>query len=159
MFITEFNCLGEGCYVDLRSAKQFIFDHVKQKASEIEEYKTLEEDPANLWEAIRSEIARKARIYVSDFYSGGRTEAFFHNDKLVLVIVSHKYNSDNFWNGRWRSVWTVDTNMGMMQGLVRVDAHYFEDGNVQLRFNKVVNIDLGVKINATDVFYFILQSR
>ena len=47
-------------------------------------------------------------------------------------------NLRNFWSGNWRSEWTVVLGDGeaLVSGAVKVRAHYFEDGNVQLQTSK-----------------------
>ena len=35
-------------------------------------------------------------------------------------------------SGRWRSEYTVDFDQGEVTGLIRVNVHYYENGNVRL---------------------------
>ncbi len=39
-------------------------------------------------------------------------------------------------NGRWRSRYVFDPASGTLEGAIRVDVHYYEDGNVRLLTNK-----------------------
>ena len=41
-----------------------------------------------------------------------------------------------FRNGRWRSLYILDPSSGNLEGSIKVDVHYYEDGNVRLLTNK-----------------------
>lgn len=41
-------------------------------------------------------------------------------------------------NGRWRSLYIFDPSSGNLEGSIKVDVHYYEDGNVRLLTNKPV---------------------
>ena len=86
---------------------------------------------------------------------------------IVVCIEDHQYSPRNFWNGRWRSQWTVNINgnkaevLGMLKVQVSciqtplvikqnawskdsfpikiVKVHYYEEGNVQLVSSKEVS--------------------
>ncbi|XP_078440955.1 subunits of heterodimeric actin filament capping protein Capz superfamily isoform X2 [Wolffia australiana] len=77
--------------------------------------------------------------------------------ELTVVISADRQSPQNFWyfgklhrfgiltiviyvsNGSWRSIWTVefkdDLQIVDLRGKLQVDAHYFEEGNVQLDTN------------------------
>lgn len=41
-------------------------------------------------------------------------------------------------NGRWRSLYIFDPASGELEGSIKVDVHYYEDGNVRLITNKAI---------------------
>lgn len=47
-------------------------------------------------------------------------------------------NANERRNGRWRSLYIFDPSSGELEGSVKVDVHYYEDGNVRLLTNKGV---------------------
>ncbi|RFU74478.1 f-actin-capping subunit alpha [Trichoderma arundinaceum] len=60
------------------------------------------------------------------------------DSKVAIVIVANKYSPNNFWNGRWRSLYIFDPSSGRLEGSIKVDVHYYEDGNVRLLTSKPI---------------------
>jgi len=71
---------------------------------------------------------------------------------IVICVEDHQFQPKNFWNGRWRSVWTVQLDNGSAEvtGLLKVQVHYYEDGNVQLVSSK--EIKEGISISSDEEF-------
>ena len=57
-----------------------------------------------------------------------------------------------FRNGRWRSVWTVQLEHGSAEvtGLLKVQVHYYEDGNVQLVSSKEIKEGISISVRVLD---------
>ncbi|KUI53001.1 2-oxoisovalerate dehydrogenase subunit beta, mitochondrial [Cytospora mali] len=64
------------------------------------------------------------------------------DSKLAIIIVANKYSPNNFWNGRWRSLYIFNPADSTLEGSLRVDVHYYEDGNVRLVTNKAVTASI-----------------
>ncbi|ORY52684.1 subunits of heterodimeric actin filament capping protein Capz [Rhizoclosmatium globosum] len=113
-------------------------DHVAQTASDPQPFEVdaeLEDHRAALDAAIAS--------YAQDHYPNGISAVYsIENKSLVALIVSNKFNPNNFWNGRWISEWTVSLDSDEVKGELKAHVHYYEDGNVQLKTGKSINAKL-----------------
>ncbi|KAL1890536.1 F-actin-capping protein subunit alpha [Sporothrix stenoceras] len=117
-------------YYDPSSATSFSFDHRTQKASAAQSH-SVDNDLA-------SSTLKSLATYVKDHYERPAFGVYpIDNDsKIAILIVSNKYSPQNFWNGRWRSRYVYDPSSGSLEGNIRVDVHYYEDGNVRLLTDK-----------------------
>ncbi|RUS22607.1 hypothetical protein BC937DRAFT_88244 [Endogone sp. FLAS-F59071] len=79
--------------------------------------------------------------YVLDHYPNGVSAVYGSQGKLTIAIVDIKYNPENYWGGRWRSVWTIEVGSVALKGSLKVHVHYYEDGNVQLTSNKDAEVN------------------
>ena len=136
--ITEFNEMPDGRYYDPRTRKSFKFDHLHFKASEYEQYNDID----TLSESWRVQIEKEFTQYVKVHYKSGACSVFGSSDQghatIVVCIEAHKFEPSNFWNARWRSRWVINfqpTQSGVeceVDGVIKAQVHYYEDGNVQL---------------------------
>ncbi|KAK4147508.1 2-oxoisovalerate dehydrogenase e1 beta subunit [Dichotomopilus funicola] len=133
VIVSSHNSLGDGRYYDPESSVSFAFDHATQKASAVESY-TAEGDTADLAKSVLKGLS----TYVSEHFTNAAYGAYpTENDsKLAVIIVANKYSPNNFWNGRWRSLYIYDPASNTLEGSLKVDVHYYEDGNVRLLTNK-----------------------
>jgi len=143
--VTDHNELGEGRFSDPRSKQSFKYDHLRKEASDLQPWTT---DCAGV-EGLRSAIETEVASYVKSHYNHGVSAVFSKEagKSIVVCIEDHQYSPRNFWNGRWRSQWTVNINGSKAEvlGMLKVQVHYYEEGNVQLVSSKEVKdgISLG----------------
>lgn len=140
--ITEFNDLGGGRFFDPRTKQSFKYDHLRKEASDFQNY---EPDPvAEHW---RSALDVEAIQYTGNHYRHGVCSVFGKNDPstnqitLSLCIEDHQFQPQNYWNGKWRSQWNFTfsssgSGAAEIKGVLKVQVHYYEDGNVQLVSSK-----------------------
>jgi len=142
MIITKHGEIGNNEYLDPRGGQVVTYDHIRQK---ITNNRKIGSELDSSVEPFRKAIEEAAFQYLSQHYQHGTPAVFSSKDggefKCILCISSSKFSPSNFWGGRWRSVWTIKFKPGgeaKLEGNVRLQVHYYEDGNVQLvtNFNK-----------------------
>ncbi|PSN75444.1 F-actin capping protein, alpha subunit [Corynespora cassiicola Philippines] len=147
VLVSPYNSLGDGQYYDVESASSFSFDHATQKASNVQSY-VLESEHADLVKSLLKSLT----AHTSEHYHTSTSGVFpTPTSTLALLTVANKYSPSNFWNGRWRSSYIFDPASGSLSGTIKVDVHYYEDGNVRLLTDKAVSVSVGSNAGATEV--------
>ena len=71
--------------------------------------------------------------YISVNYKAETTRAclcFNQDGNLQIDISCINTNFKNFWGGEWQASWLVDTQGNSLSGTIKINNHYFEQGNV-----------------------------
>lgn len=146
--ITDHGDLGNGRFLDPKTKKSFKYDHLRKEASDFRPAQV--DQTAEPW---RHELEKHYSTYVRSHYKQGQSTVYgMTNDGQITLIActeSHKFNPKNFWNGRWRSQWSVTFpqsggGSAEIQGILKVQVHYYEDGNVQLVSSKEIKESLHI---------------
>ncbi|QIX01563.1 hypothetical protein AMS68_007080 [Peltaster fructicola] len=136
VIVSEYNALGNNRYFDTASQTSFEVQHSTQEASNIEPY-SLNTQHLDLIRSLQQALTSSAaEHFASHAYGVFPTK---DDSNVVIVLVANKYSPQNFWNGRWRSTYTVQPS-GSVTGDVKVDVHYYEDGNVRMATKKSVEL-------------------
>ncbi|KAH3756020.1 subunit of heterodimeric actin capping protein cap32/34 [Pelomyxa schiedti] len=135
VLISKYGEVGENEYVDPVGQQVLQFDHIKQ---EVLSARPLSGELSPDLEPARAAIEKQALTYCVDHYPNGTATVYSSRaeNAIFVCISSAKFSPSNFWNGRWRAEWkVVVAKSGNMQlsGRIRVQVHYYEDGNVQLQ--------------------------
>ncbi|KAH0545205.1 hypothetical protein FGG08_000659 [Glutinoglossum americanum] len=148
VIVSSHNSLGNGRYYDVESQSSFHFDHSTQKASAAQTY-VLESKNSDLIKSIIKSLAP----YVKEHYPAAAYSAYpIENDSTIaILIVANKYSPNNFWNGRWRSIYLFSPTTSSLTGSLKVDVHYYEDGNVRLLTTKPISDRISASSSASDV--------
>ncbi|GCC29999.1 hypothetical protein chiPu_0008443 [Chiloscyllium punctatum] len=147
VLITEYGNLGNGYFVDPMQKISFKFDHLNKNVSDIQ--------PCALdisVESWRRAIECALINYMKKYYPDGNCTVYGqaygnHCQVITACIESHKYQRHEFWNGSWKSEWKLmlcPPNAEVM-GTIKVQAHYFEEGNINLTNNVQVKQNLALK--------------
>ncbi|ORY02658.1 F-actin-capping protein-like protein subunit alpha-1 [Clohesyomyces aquaticus] len=148
VLVSPYNSLGDGRYYDVESQSSFAFDHATQKASGVQSY-VLDSSHSDLVKG----LVKSLGIHASEHYPKSSLGVYPTEDdsQLAIITVANKYSPSNFWNGRWRSSYIYSPSSGSIMGAIKVDVHYYEDGNVRLLTNKAVQLSVGAYAGATEV--------
>ncbi|KJR85719.1 capping protein (actin filament) muscle Z-line, alpha [Sporothrix schenckii 1099-18] len=143
-------------YYDPSSATSFAFDHRTQKASAAQSH-AVDSDLAYVLTVLAPRASHLSLVvvlschvvpsastlkslatYVKDHFERPAFGVYpiDNGARIAILIVSNKYSPQNFWNGRWRSRYVFDPSTGSLEGTIRIDVHYYEDGNVRLLTDK-----------------------
>lgn len=141
--MTQHAAQGDGTYFDPSSKQTFNFDHLRKVTSDI-----AAGDGADGPEEFRLAFEEAAKKYAKDHYPAGITAVYGKGSHVIVCIEDHKFQPHNFWNGRWRSEWNFNTSTGEAEGLLKVQVHYYEDGNVQLQCDKTVPVKVALSDEA-----------
>lgn len=163
--ISEHGDLGGGRFLDPRTKQSFRYDHLRKEASD---FQPVSVDKTS--EGYRFAVETALTKYVHAHYKSGYCSVFGSssggNITLIACIESHHFNPKNYWNGRWRSQWSVTfpESGGKVEaaGTLKVQVHYYEDGNVQLVSSKEIKQTINVsneQQTATDFVNVITESE
>ncbi|TVY47059.1 F-actin-capping protein subunit alpha [Lachnellula occidentalis] len=136
VIVSSYNSLGDGRYYDVESSSSFVFDHSTQKASGVQSH-VLESRQSDLVKSLLKSLS----THVKEHYPSASCGVYPIEDdsQIAAVVVANKYSPNNFWNGRWRSLYIFSPSSSSLTGSIKVDVHYYEDGNVRLLTTKPVS--------------------
>lgn len=141
VLITEYNDLGSNRFFDPRSKQSFKYDHLRKDASDYQPY-----TPDATAEPWRAAVDTEFIQYTRNHYKDGVCSIYGRSQPggvvtLTACIEDHQFQPKNFWNGRWRSQWFITLNGSSaveVRGILKVQVHYYEEGNVQLVSSKEI---------------------
>ncbi|KAA8650797.1 F-actin-capping protein subunit alpha [Aspergillus tanneri] len=140
VIVSGFNKLEDNRYFDVESQTSFEVDHVTQEASAAQSY-VLESQNADLIKSLLKSLAMHATEHYRQCSYGVYP---VENDTAVaILLVANRYSPNNFWNGRFRSIYQVPISESTtVTGNIHIDVHYYEDGNVALNTNKPIKLSV-----------------
>jgi len=127
VLITKYGEVADGEYLDPKGNQVILFDHIRQ---EVTGKRAISDEMDSSVEALRAAFEKHALDYASQHYPNGTATVYGKDGKVIICISSARFNPSNYWNGRWRSVWTFSN--GELVAHFKVVVHYYEEGNVQL---------------------------
>eukprot|EP01006_Ploeotia_vitrea_P043846 TRINITY_DN66784_c5_g1_i5.p1 TRINITY_DN66784_c5_g1~~TRINITY_DN66784_c5_g1_i5.p1 ORF type:complete len:290 (-),score=162.28 TRINITY_DN66784_c5_g1_i5:123-992(-) len=147
VIVSQHGEVDKQSYLDPSSGQVFTFDHVK---GEFTGESDVKEDLSADVAAYRAALEKQIAEYLSLNYVEGKVASAVYgaNDGTLTVCVSAKNTKlSSFWTGTWKSVFQVNVSsqgQATLTGTIKVNVHYYEDGNVQL--NTDITREVAVKV-------------
>jgi len=139
VIVSSHNSLGDGRYYDVENSSSFEFDHNTQKASAVQSH-VLQSSQSDLVKSLLKSLSTHVKEHYTNASSG--VYPIENDSKIAILVVANKYSPNNFWNGRWRSLYIFDPSSSSLSGSIKVDVHYYEDGNVRLLTTKPISASI-----------------
>jgi len=132
VLVSNYSEKEPGKFLNPNSLKLVPVDFKTLEAGEAEEGKVADEPT----EGLRAACQKALDGYIqSNFMDNkGLGVVYAKEGKLDVVISMKNLNLANYWTGGWRSEYNIDVSDADIKitGKVRLNVHYFEEGNVQL---------------------------
>jgi len=139
--------VADDLFLDPSSGRVMRFDHKNRRFTEVTDKKQVLDEKVN---GFRVAIEKEVKSYVEGSYKSGKAVfAVYGADSGVITVCISAANVHlgNFWTGGWRAVYQLSVSS---QGAVdvksdiKINVHYFEDGNVQLHTKYPAKISVQV---------------
>jgi len=159
--ITKYGEISPNEYLDPLGGTVLTYDHIKQKVTNT---RPISGELDSSAEPFRRALEEATVEYIAQHYENGTPAVYSSSEgsefKFHICISSSKFNPNNYWNGRWRNVWTVQFKPGSqakIDGAIKIQVHYYEDGNVQLTANYNKKLTVNTTSNAKSTAEAILK--
>ena len=131
VLISSYNKDSDEFYYDQIQKIRFKLNN-KYEPENIEEYDVNTEIFRKIW--------RRVDEYIKKYYKENNIHYnVYHNtfmDKIQILISGKISDNKNSWVGEWISIWRFDLEQKNMEGEIRINTVYNEDGNVQFNLKK-----------------------
>ncbi|KAI5951075.1 CAP1 [Candida jiufengensis] len=136
-------------YIDYIRNEKFNFDLVNEKIIDVESY---DHDIS-----IPKDLIIKLEKYGNDYYVDFNfTIIPTDENNYKIIIIGEKQNQENFYTGSWQSEYSISNNR--ITGKINLDIHYFEEGNVRLKFTESLSDSINSS-TTSNVINFINNSE
>jgi len=148
---TKYNA-NEDYYIDQKNSAKVYINQAEHKITSSEHFDLEQDEQITYYRNVLDNLVEKyIETYYKDATSGynvttkGQPPEFL----IHIVMTAKNMNLKNFYGGEWISEWKLDASSNL-DGSVKINAHYFEDGNVQLKLHKTFSFPMELKGEAEE---------
>ena len=100
-----------------------------------------EAQAAECSDELRDTVDNKVKEYLNKCYKTEVTKynVYLGDDKIVVLISAHNLNLKSFWSGEWLSTWEMSISSKQIEGTLRANTYYYEEGNIQFNLDTKFN--------------------
>jgi capping protein alpha len=146
--VSPYGMAADDEFLDPHSGIVYKYDHVGQKwGAATDQKQVLDATVDKFRTAIHTEI----ETYMSSCYKAGKYGfAIYGTDEgqITICISAANIHLGNFWTGGFKSVYTLNVSNGAsaeMKGNLKINVHYFENGNVQLHTDDATTHSISIR--------------
>lgn len=135
VLVTPYGQVSETRYVDPASGSVYEFSHEKREFTAATDQRVVVPDKV---EAYRAAVQEAVRAYAKTYYVEGKcVEAVYGSDdgKITVCLSATNTRLRSFWTGGMQCTYSLSVGAPGtvdVDGSIKINVHYFEDGNVQL---------------------------
>jgi len=147
ILVTAHGQIADDLFLDPATGRVLRFDHLKRKFTEVTDKKQVLEESVNKY---RSAIAKEVSTYLDEQYKAGKAASAVYgadSGAITVCISAANVHLGNYWTGGWRSIYQLNvSSQGSVElsADIKVNVHYFEDGNVQLHAKLPMKVSVTV---------------
>merc|ERR1712130_225628 len=127
--------------------QSFKYDHLRKEASDYKPW-TADSEVEGLRAAIEAEVTAYALNHYRHGVSATFSKPTEDGKSIVCCIEDHQFRPKNYWNGRWRSQWTVAISGGQAEvtGVLKVQLPVTR---TKIDWNKITSYCIGKELKST----------
>lgn len=143
LMVSEIGYVDGDSFYNPKTGKVYEFDHIARSWSEGTDSES--KFPDN---SFRSPMETALQAYMEDCYVNPDEYSFAvyasSDTELTVIISCERANMRAFWSGGWKGTITVDTSGSAVKVSfsIKINVHYFENGNVQLNSEYLEDVDV-----------------
>ncbi|KAF6768433.1 hypothetical protein AHF37_05688 [Paragonimus kellicotti] len=147
--------LGGGYFLCPRMHVAYHFDHLNHRVGDVKPLEPNDADGGNIAaEPWRLNLESSLTEYTAEHFPGGTVAVYapsVSNEDRRLIACIESHFSKHQSTGRWRSEWIVkfpdnlEHGSFSVHGILKVQTHLYEEGNVQLISSKEIDFTLSAQ--------------